>query len=164
MYAMRYNTIGSGNSAFGAYSLFSNTTGVQNNAFGQAALRNNTSGIQNNAFGHGALQNNITGVQNNAFGAFALYNNTSGYNNVGIGSKSLVNNIDGLNNKQLVDYDTLEKQPWYKNFDTQPQTWGQTENPQWNAPYTTRPPDTIYANGGDTFSNDELRRFTDDLN
>ena len=72
-------------------------------------------------------------------------------------------NIDGLNNKQLVDYDTLEKQPWYNDFDTQPKTWGQTENPQWNAPYTTRPPDTIYANGGDTFSNDELRRFTDDL-
>lgn len=66
-------------------------------------------------------------------------------------------------NAPQIDRRKLESEAWYTDFDTQPKTWGQTENPQWNAPYTTRPPDTIYANGGDTFSNDELRRFTGDL-
>lgn len=51
-------------------------------------------------------------------------------------------------NAPQIDRRKLESEAWYKNFDTQPKTWGQTENPQWNAPYTTRPLDTIYANGG----------------
>src|SRR6266403_2010237 len=68
-----------GNTAIGAYSLFSVTTGGYNTAV--AALLSNTTGNFNTANGVEALVNNTIGDFNTADGANALFNNTTGSSN-----------------------------------------------------------------------------------
>jgi hypothetical protein len=122
-----------GNSAFGAFSLFSLTTGFfntgcgagtldvnnadSNTAVGAAALLLNTSGAeadtgtQNTAVGTAAMLNN-TGVGgafagdgsfNDAVGAFALNANTNGSSNNAFGNSSLFLNIIGAANTAIGD-------------------------------------------------------------
>src|SRR6266496_5653152 len=93
-----------GNTAIGAYSLFSVTTGgyntavgagalefntaENNTATGAAALLFNTTGTNNTANGTAALELNETGNFNTASGAFALFSNTEGSFNTAIGDEA----------------------------------------------------------------------------
>ena len=120
-----------GNSAFGAFSLFSLTTGLfntgcgagtldvnnadSNTAVGAAALLLNTSGAgtdtgtQNTAVGTAAMVNNTGGPLtgdgsfNDAVGAFALNANTNGSSNNAFGNSALFNNIIGAANTAVGD-------------------------------------------------------------
>jgi polyhydroxyalkanoate synthesis regulator phasin len=82
--ALANNSMGSFNSAFGDNALLANISGGSNSAFGSAALRLNT-GNNNSAFGFQALLSNTTGGSNSAFGHNALFNLTGGTNNIAIG-------------------------------------------------------------------------------
>ena len=130
--ALRNTTAASlGNSAFGAFSLFSLTTGFfntgcgagtldlnnadSNTAVGAAALLLNTAGAgadtgtQNTAVGTAAMVNNTGGAIagdgsfNDAVGAFALNANTNGSSNNGFGNSSLFFNIIGSANTAIGD-------------------------------------------------------------
>jgi Chaperone of endosialidase len=113
--AMPFVTTGFGNSAFGAFSLFSNTDGtlntavgvaaldlnagdqaagegVNNTAVGGAALLFNTTGSSNTAVGAGALENNDDANNNTAVGEFALFTNTAGGGHTAVGASALQNN------------------------------------------------------------------------
>jgi hypothetical protein len=108
--ALKDLTTGAGNTALGAFSLFSTTaasfntavgagaldlnTGDQNTAVGVAALLLNT-GTNNTAVGVDALGLNTTGVENTADGAFALNNNTTGGSNTANGYEALFINTTG---------------------------------------------------------------------
>jgi hypothetical protein len=83
------NTIGSDNTANGAFALFSNTEGTENTASGELALFSNTMGAQNTANGFQALNNNTTGNGNVAIGVTALLSNSTGSGNVAIGFSAL---------------------------------------------------------------------------
>jgi hypothetical protein len=125
------NNSGSGNSAFGWFSLVSNTsasfnTGVgagtlvlnnadSNTAVGTAALLLNTvgagelTGTQNVAVGTAAMvfntggANNSEGSFNDAVGAFALNANTQGFSNNALGNSALLNNDVGAANTAVGD-------------------------------------------------------------
>jgi trimeric autotransporter adhesin len=94
-------SMGSYNTAVGAYSLFSLTTGSCNSAFGFESLVFNTSGQQNSAFGYLSLYNNSAGNSNSAFGVASLYFNTTGIQNSAFGLASLKSNTTGNNNSAL---------------------------------------------------------------
>ena len=111
-----FNTYGTGNFFFGAYSGNLNglgqyntgigefalrdvtTNGDYNVALGRSALRKNTSGYRNMAIGYNALNANLTGSNNVAIGAFALWHNETGDSNFGMGGYALNSNISGLEN------------------------------------------------------------------
>jgi hypothetical protein len=111
--ALKDLTTGAGNTALGAFSMFSTTTasfntavgagaldlntGDQNTAVGVAALLLNT-GINNTGVGVDALGLNSTGSTNTATGAFTLYNNTTGANNTANGFQALFFNTVGNGN------------------------------------------------------------------
>jgi hypothetical protein len=114
--ALQDLTIGSGNTALGAYSMFATTTGSFNTAVGAGALDLNTgdnntavgvatlllnTGANNTAVGVDALGLNTAGEFNAAVGAFALYNNTTGNENMAIGYQALHNNTTGSYNTAL---------------------------------------------------------------
>jgi hypothetical protein len=117
--ALKDLTTGAGNTALGAYSMFSTTTasfntavgagaldlntGDQNTAVGVAALLLNT-GTQNTAVGVDALGLNSTGSNNAALGAFALYNNTTGVSNTAIGDQALFSNSTANGNTAVGDF------------------------------------------------------------
>src|SRR6266403_598447 len=86
-----------GNTAIGAYSLFSVTTGSFNTAVGVAALEFNTA-ENNTANGTAALELNDTGSNNTAIGGFALFSNTTGNNNTATGLQALFSNTTGSAN------------------------------------------------------------------
>src|SRR6266550_2945240 len=69
-----------GNTAIGAYSLFSVITGGYNTAVasGAFALFSNTTGNNNTANGVNALRSNTEGIANTASGVAALLSNTTG--------------------------------------------------------------------------------------
>jgi hypothetical protein len=114
--ALKDLTTGAGNTALGAFSMFSTTTasfntavgagaldlntGDQNTAVGVAALLLNT-GLQNTAVGVDALGLNTTGESNAAVGAFALYNNTTGAHNAVVGNSALQSNTTGGGNTAI---------------------------------------------------------------
>jgi hypothetical protein len=116
--ALKDLTTGAGNTALGAFSMFSTTTasfntavgagaldlntGDQNTAVGVAALLLNT-GTNNTAVGVDALGLNSTGGENTATGAFALYSNTTGNANTGNGDQTLRNNTTGFSNTAVGD-------------------------------------------------------------
>src|SRR6516162_8950088 len=77
--ALKDLTTGAGNTALGAFSMFSTTTASFNTAVGAGALDLNT-GDQNTAVGVAALLLN-TGTQNTAVGTAALELNTTGIDN-----------------------------------------------------------------------------------
>src|ERR1019366_332767 len=76
---------GTGNSAYGPYSLAYNGTGNYNTAVGDSALLQNYAGVYNSALGYNALSKNLGGMQNTAVGYRALATNTYGNNNTAIG-------------------------------------------------------------------------------
>jgi hypothetical protein len=80
------NTTANGNTADGAFALFSNTTGADNTAIGDVALVANTTGLSNTAIGVAALASNTTGSGNIALGFNAGFNLTTGSNNIDIGN------------------------------------------------------------------------------
>ena len=111
--ALQGLTTGAGNTALGAYSLFSTSTASFNTAVGAGALDLNTgdsntavgvaalllnTGAQNTAVGVDALGLNIGGQSNAAMGAFALYNNSDGSDNTAVGSGALEGNTTGNSN------------------------------------------------------------------
>lgn len=89
---------GGGNSAFGAYPLFSNTNGNYNTALGTAALYLNTSGSSNTAVGRWSLYSNTSGLYNTGLGAMSLFGNTFGVENTALGTNSLQRNTWGSYN------------------------------------------------------------------
>jgi hypothetical protein len=111
--ALQELTTGAGNTAVGAYSMFSTTTtsfntavgagaldlntGDSNTAVGVAALLLNT-GSQNTAAGTAALELNDAGGGNTAVGSSALTNNNAGSSNTAIGNDALLANTNGSNN------------------------------------------------------------------
>jgi hypothetical protein len=110
--ALQDLTSGAGNTALGAYSLFSTTTSSFNTAVGAAALDLNTgdlntavgvatlllnTGSENTAVGVDALGLNTAGGSNAAVGAFALYKNTAS-DNTAIGDRAMFNNTTGDQN------------------------------------------------------------------
>jgi hypothetical protein len=121
--ALRFQSAGLGNSAFGAYSQFSNVasnfnTAVGagsldlnqadfNTACGTAALLLNGDGTRNTAVGTDALLFSGFGVSgandNDAFGMAALENNSSGFENNAMGSFALFSNSTGADNTALGD-------------------------------------------------------------
>jgi len=94
--ALQDLTSGAGNTALGAYSLFSATTASFNTAVGAGALDLNT-GDSNTAVGVAALLLN-TGTQNTAVGVDALFSNTSGGDNTAVGLNALLGNTTGNDN------------------------------------------------------------------
>jgi hypothetical protein len=92
--ALRGNTIGFANNAFGFKALVSNTIGTDNTAFGDQALANSTSGGGNTAVGALALLNNTTGVTNTALGFNAGFGVTTADNVIVIGTNVAGQNID----------------------------------------------------------------------
>ena len=116
--AMTFVT-GTGNSAFGAFSLFGITsnnfntavgalaldlnTADNNTAVGAAALLLNTIGSENVAVGVDALFSNADGSDNNAFGVNALFANTSGTFNNAHGRNALQANTTGSQNNTMGD-------------------------------------------------------------
>jgi Chaperone of endosialidase len=97
--ALQSLTSGAGNTALGAYSLFSTATASFNTAIGALALDLNT-GDQNTAVGVAALLLN-TGANNTAIGVDALGLNTAGGSNAAVGAFALYNNISGGQNSAL---------------------------------------------------------------
>ncbi|MGO8929762.1 MAG: tail fiber domain-containing protein [Limisphaerales bacterium] len=89
---------GGGNTANGAYALYSNMNGNFNTANGYAALSSNTNGSYNTANGASALLMNTTGSYNTADGEIALWFNTSGNNNTANGCQALASNTNGSYN------------------------------------------------------------------
>src|SRR5262245_50905377 len=73
--SMPFVTTGAGNSAFGAFSMFSLTVGNFNTAVGVAALDLNNADA-NTAVGVASLLLNTGGTRNTAVGTSALLNNT----------------------------------------------------------------------------------------
>jgi len=96
--AMKTNTSGAWNSAFGTGTMYSNTTGNYNTAIGVQAMYTNTVGTGNSAFGAYSLNYNTAGNYNTAIGLQALYLNTTGVNNTATGAGSLYQNSIGSNN------------------------------------------------------------------
>src|ERR1051325_2008347 len=111
--ALQSLTTGLGNTALGAYSLFSTSignfntavgagaldlnTGDSNTAVGAAALLLNT-GTENTATGVDALVFNEDGAQDTADGAFALFSNINGEGNSAFGWHALYSNLHGQKN------------------------------------------------------------------
>jgi len=87
-----------GNTASGAFALFSNTTGADNTAIGDVALEANTTGASNTAIGVAALATNTGGSSNTAIGFDALLSNTLGEFNTVIGWSALNANTIGSHN------------------------------------------------------------------
>jgi len=98
MSALLLNTTGGGNTASGAFALYSNTSGYANTASGLSTLNANTTGYQNTASGQSALSSNTTGNLNTAFGYTALANSATGSNNTALGYAAGYNVIGGSNN------------------------------------------------------------------
>ena len=97
--------LGSYNSAFGAYALYTNTSGGNyNTATGISALRFNSTGTNNTANGAYSLYSNTTGSYNSAIGTDALSANLSGKHNIAIGSFTLVSNTYGNYNTAIGNY------------------------------------------------------------
>ena len=94
--ALQSLTSGAGNTALGAFTLFSTTTANFNTAVGAGALDLNT-GDANTAVGAAALLFN-TGTENTAVGVDALGLNTIGNDNTSLGAFALYNNTDGIVN------------------------------------------------------------------
>lgn len=93
--ALRYNTTGINNSAYGYLALAMNTTGSNNNAFGYTALQNCTVGNQNTGLGFGACFSLINGNNNTGAGYAALYNIVGGLYLVGLGMSAGRTQADG---------------------------------------------------------------------
>jgi hypothetical protein len=113
--ALRYNTTGSFNTAYGGSALgnnttasnntavgyqagYSNTTGAYNVFLGRQAGYGNTSAQENTGVGNTALYSTTTGAQLSAFGSSALYSNTTGANNTALGNYALFSNTTASNN------------------------------------------------------------------
>lgn len=88
------------NVAVGLDALKSNTTGQKNSAFGYNALKSNNgwNGKQNTAVGWGALTASGVTSDNAALGYAALYSNTSGSSNTAVGSMAAFSNTSGNQN------------------------------------------------------------------
>ena len=89
--ALVSNSTGTGNSAFGFFSL-QNSTGDYNTGCGWYSLNSNIAGASNVGIGAQALNNNLSGSENIGIGRGAANTNTSGSQNVGIGSQALFSN------------------------------------------------------------------------
>jgi len=85
---------GSLNTADGTKALANVTTGTGNAAFGWFSLTSNTDGAFNTGVGAGTLLFN-DGVNNTAVGTAALLFNTTGHDNVAVGIQALINNVSG---------------------------------------------------------------------
>jgi hypothetical protein len=88
---------GEGNSAFGAFALFSTISNNFNTAVGAGALDLNTAD-GNTAVGAAALLFNTTGGTNTAVGVDALFSNTTGGSNTAVGASALQTNTTGIFN------------------------------------------------------------------
>ena len=103
--ALRNNSTGSNNSAFGVGAMNQNTTGGLNVAVGTQALYSNTTANYNTAIGFNAIYANTTGTNLDAVGAYVLNKNTTGVANIAMGGSgtipALYNNTTGSYNVGL---------------------------------------------------------------
>jgi hypothetical protein len=90
-WAMPYS-LSSGNSAVGAFTMYSLGSGSFNSVFGFGSMGFATGGLHNSAVGVYSLGSNTSGEFNVAIGSNSLFLNDVGSNNVAVGSKSLENN------------------------------------------------------------------------
>src|SRR4029077_14130328 len=90
------NVTGTGNAAFGWFSLFSNTDAAFNTGVGAGTLLFND-GVNNTAVGTAALLFNTTGHDNVAVGIQALINNVAGPFNTAVGIQALKNSTANAN-------------------------------------------------------------------
>ena len=100
-FALFSNMTGNNNTAIGINALLGNTEGSNNTANGIAALSSNTTGNANTANGFEALGSNTTRGGNAAAGSLALFSNTTGTNNTACGRAALSNNTSGSHNTAL---------------------------------------------------------------
>jgi Chaperone of endosialidase len=96
--ALKENTDGDHNTAFGYAARRNNTTGYDNTANGANALLSNTMGRGNTANGVETLTRNTTGNFNIASGVETLTRNTTGNFNIASGGGALEQNITGDRN------------------------------------------------------------------
>jgi hypothetical protein len=93
-------TTGSGDTAVGAYALFSNTTGGTNTASGNLALSYNTTGNGNTATGYSAAipfdGSNVTGSNNTAVGSFTILSTGTLSYATAIGAGAMVTESNAL--------------------------------------------------------------------
>lgn len=94
--ALRSDTSGDYNSAFGASALFSSNANY-NSAFGAYTLYANTVGIMNVAVGYQALNFNQSGNENVAVGYNALDDNRAGNSNIGVGYEAGASSLTASN-------------------------------------------------------------------
>jgi hypothetical protein len=97
-YQVMPKCVGSYNTAYGSYALYSLTTGSSNVAIGRSALYSNTIGNSNVAIGYGALNQNVSGDENVGIGYSALSQCTTGRLNVAIGGQTLGSLTSGYSN------------------------------------------------------------------
>jgi hypothetical protein len=110
--ALYTNTTGFGNTAVGSASsglssnaaLRGNTTGAANSAFGSGALQATTTGGYNSAFGARSMASNTTGTNNSVFGEESGYGITTGTFNTFIGWASGYAMTTGSKNTILGGY------------------------------------------------------------
>jgi hypothetical protein len=98
---LNFLTTGTGNSAFGNFSLWANSTGLSNTSTGDNSLFSNSTGNYNTANGYRVLYNNTVGNENTAYGSDALLSNQASSNNTAIGNQALMYNQSGESNTAL---------------------------------------------------------------
>jgi len=97
---------GEGNTAIGAWAMYSNVLGPSNTAVGVDALNASINAGDNTVMGYRAMFNSVSGSDNVSIGIFNLLNNSSGSYNTSLGERGLQNNTTGSYNS-CVGYEAL---------------------------------------------------------
>ena len=103
--ALKTNSTGTGNSAYG-YQALTSSNGGNNTAMGYQALGSNLTSNSNVAIGYQSLYNHTGGGQNTGCGERSLLANTTGNYNCGLGGRALLQNTTGMANTAISPMDS----------------------------------------------------------